>query len=426
MLASAPESREELTSGTSYSPPPAFGRFKLLHQIGAGVLGPVFRTHDPEHDRLVAVKAFTPRSHSRAGRRAGGRVPALGRPRHRRRLRGRRQSRPASRSSCAYLAVPYVSGESLDAAIRQYGPAPAGDATRLIAHVAEALDAAAHAGVLSRLASSAGHSGDAGRNPRDRARRGEGAGARRACTARSAGRTSRPERESGDEWGAAADIYALAAIAYEVLTGRRALPGNGPAAARAWPISRSTTRRRCATCIEAALDPDPARRPAQARDFAAGFAAALSESAGAAAPGERPLDRRAKRPRTKPPKLPGLDEPLTGHEGPPKSRAKGSAPAGPVAQPPHRRLPRLALQNICRKRWPLRVRPRLARQSARFATCPSPIRPMLARARGNSRRWRCRCPRRLSSRPPVSTPTRLARPQGRLESICRQVVSPPG
>jgi len=54
-----PESRGELTSGTSYSPPPAFGRFKLLHQIGAGVLGPVFRTHDPDHERLVAVKAFT-------------------------------------------------------------------------------------------------------------------------------------------------------------------------------------------------------------------------------------------------------------------------------------------------------------------------------------------------------------------------------
>src|SRR5512137_219629 len=59
MLASAPETREELTSGTSYSPPPAFGRFKILHQIGAGVLGPVFRTHDPDHERLVAVKAFT-------------------------------------------------------------------------------------------------------------------------------------------------------------------------------------------------------------------------------------------------------------------------------------------------------------------------------------------------------------------------------
>ena len=48
-----------------------------------------------------------------------------------------------------YVAVPYVAGESLDAAIRQYGPAPAGDAIRLIAHVADALDAAAREGVIT-------------------------------------------------------------------------------------------------------------------------------------------------------------------------------------------------------------------------------------------------------------------------------------
>ena len=29
-----------------------------MHQVGVGVLGPVFRTYDPDGDRLVAVKAF--------------------------------------------------------------------------------------------------------------------------------------------------------------------------------------------------------------------------------------------------------------------------------------------------------------------------------------------------------------------------------
>ena len=29
-----------------------------MHQVGVGVLGPVFRTYDPDRDRLVAVKAF--------------------------------------------------------------------------------------------------------------------------------------------------------------------------------------------------------------------------------------------------------------------------------------------------------------------------------------------------------------------------------
>ena len=41
-----------------YFPPEAFGPFRVLHQIGAGTLGPVFRAHEPAGDRLVAVKVF--------------------------------------------------------------------------------------------------------------------------------------------------------------------------------------------------------------------------------------------------------------------------------------------------------------------------------------------------------------------------------
>src|SRR5580765_7937904 len=38
--------------------PDAFGPFRVLHQIGAGALGPVFRAYEPDRDRLVAVKVF--------------------------------------------------------------------------------------------------------------------------------------------------------------------------------------------------------------------------------------------------------------------------------------------------------------------------------------------------------------------------------
>src|SRR2546427_9211091 len=38
--------------------PGAFGPFRVLHQIGAGALGPVFRAYEPDRDRLVAVKVF--------------------------------------------------------------------------------------------------------------------------------------------------------------------------------------------------------------------------------------------------------------------------------------------------------------------------------------------------------------------------------
>jgi hypothetical protein len=293
------------------------------------VLGPVFRTHDPDHERLVAVKAFTidltPEQASSLAAEFeqltahGIDNPCVAAP-----------IAAGVESFVPYLAAPYVSGESLDAAIRQYGPAPAGDAIRLVAHVAEALDAASHAGV---------HHGSL--HPRDIiVTPGEthvtGLGVAQALERVGLHGPVRrpyvaPERESGDEWGAAADIYALAAIAYEVLTGRRALPGTDqplPGLDDLHVHDPSALR----DVIESALDPDPARRPARASAFAAGFAAALSESAGAGAPGERGPERRARKPRTKPPKLPGLDEPLSGQEGPPKARARGVTPA--VAAPP--------------------------------------------------------------------------------------------
>jgi serine/threonine-protein kinase len=331
MLASAAESRGELTPGTSYSPPPAFGRFKLLHQIGAGVLGPVFRTHDPDHDRLVAVKAFTldftPEQASALAAEferlaaLGIEAPCLAAP-----------IAAGMEEFVPYVAVPYVSGESLDAAVRQYGPAPAGDAIRLIAHVADALDAASAAGV---------HHGSL--HPRDViVTPGEthvtGIGVAQALERVGLHGPVRrpyvaPEREGGDEWGAPADIYALAAIAYEVLTGRRALPGTdqplpGLIDLRVHDVAALRD------VIEAALDADPARRPARAGDFAAGFAAALSESAAAGAGADRSADRRARRPRTRPPKLPGLDEPLAAPESAAKARARGALPAEPVPPAP--------------------------------------------------------------------------------------------
>src|SRR5260370_11181564 len=41
-----------------FAPPDAFGRFRVLHQIGAGTLGPVFRAYEPDRERLVAIKLF--------------------------------------------------------------------------------------------------------------------------------------------------------------------------------------------------------------------------------------------------------------------------------------------------------------------------------------------------------------------------------
>src|SRR5437773_10161685 len=46
------------TDAAGAAPPDAFGPFRVLHQIGAGTLGPVFRAYDATRERLVAVKLF--------------------------------------------------------------------------------------------------------------------------------------------------------------------------------------------------------------------------------------------------------------------------------------------------------------------------------------------------------------------------------
>ena len=54
----SPEETSLHTEATGSAPPDAFGPFRVLHQVGAGALGPVFRAYDPDQDKLVAVKLF--------------------------------------------------------------------------------------------------------------------------------------------------------------------------------------------------------------------------------------------------------------------------------------------------------------------------------------------------------------------------------
>jgi len=329
MLASAPGQCEHLTSPSSFAPPATFGRFKVLHQIGAGVLGPVFRTHDPERGRLVVVKAFTldlaPEHASNLSARF-------------QRLVDLRIDHPGIAAPVAtgiedfvvYLATPYAAGESLDAAVRQYGPAPPGDAIRLIVHVAEALDHAARLGVFHGSL-----------HPRDvlvttNETHVTGLGVVQALEhVGLRGPVRRPyvapEREAGEAWGAPADIYSLGAIAYEVLTGRRALPSTEhPLPALGDLKVRDVAALREA--IESALDPDPGRRPTRAREFAAAFAAGLSEGTGGRVQADRAHGDRPRRPR-RPTRLPGLDEPLTAEAATAPGKARTAKPPVPVAAP---------------------------------------------------------------------------------------------
>ena len=140
-----PSAASGVPAGSS-SPGTAFGRYRVLHKIGMGSLGPVFRGEDsttlepvaikqiqltigPERTRLIAdeleelVRAVPPHPHL-------ARLLAAG-----------------VSDGVVTLVSSWAAGEGLDAALGAYGPAAISDATDRLSHIADALDRAAERGI---------------------------------------------------------------------------------------------------------------------------------------------------------------------------------------------------------------------------------------------------------------------------------------
>ena len=237
-----------------------------MHQIGVGVLGPVFRTYHPNDDRLVALKAFrleiTP---EQAGTLADAleRIVQVG------------LVHPAIvtpigaglSDGVPYLALEYVAAESLDVSSRHYVPAAVGTALPFVVQLAEAIDTAHAAG----LTHGALHPRDVFVTP-DLARV-TGFGVVSALDAvKVRGPLRRPytapEQIAGADWGPAADRFALAAIAYELLTGKR-LAGTGKRVTdRLAEVSGVRDRTSLSRLFAGALAEAPETRPPSARQFA--------------------------------------------------------------------------------------------------------------------------------------------------------------
>jgi len=235
-------------------PPAAIGRFRVLHQLGAGTCGPVFRAVDPESDTTVAIKLFTI---GLPPGRAGALAEALAALVH-----------ELPRMTCAttplaaglhghtpYLTTSYAAGDSLDVALKQFGPAVLVDVVPRLRGLASTLDAAAHRDVWH----GALHPRDVIVSESDTsltglgiwpvvARFGERLPVRRPYHAPELGPTS--ASASGDQ-------FSLAALSYEWTTGRRApsafVPGDMAPVAGA-------SREALALVFGRALHADPGRR----------------------------------------------------------------------------------------------------------------------------------------------------------------------
>ena len=245
----------------------------MTHQIGAGVLGPVFRAYNPPHDRPFAVKAFhvdiTPEQAETLTGRFGelvatgafhpGVVPVTA---------------VGIDDGVLYLAQEYVAGDSLDAVMRDYAPAALHRALTLIDRLAGAIDAAHACGVRHGGL----HLRDIFVTPSGGRVTGFGVVAaleeigvsgpiRRPYAA--------PEMIARRAWGPAADRFALAAVAYELLTGKRAAGTGAQVAARLADLDAIEDVESLQAVFETALADGPDGRYASAARFAADLHAAV-------------------------------------------------------------------------------------------------------------------------------------------------------
>lgn len=191
----------------------------MLHQIGAGTLGPVFRAHDPTSGRLVALKVFEIDLEPERAASLAAELQHL----VEQGLTHSAITAPVGaglKGATPYLASEYVAGESLDIVAQRPRRAASGDVPWIIRRVAEAIDFGAGQGAEHGLL----HPRDVLVTDSDARVTGLGVGrvlervgvrlpVRRPYSA--------PELVEGSSWNARADIYALAVLAYELLLNKR-------------------------------------------------------------------------------------------------------------------------------------------------------------------------------------------------------------
>ena len=229
-----------ITRGTRLGP------YEIVSALGAGGMGEVYRAHDTTLGRDVAIKvlpeAFA-HDRDRLSRfeREAKMLAALNHP-NIAAIYGLELS-----SGASYLAMELVSGETLEERIAKAGPLPAEEALAIARQIAEALEAAHEKGIIHRdlkpanvkvtpegkvkvldfgLAKAlAGDS--AGGDPSDSPTVTDAATIPGAILGTAAYMS--PEQARGKPVDKRTDIWAFGCVLYELLTAKRAFPGENPA-----------------------------------------------------------------------------------------------------------------------------------------------------------------------------------------------------
>ena len=219
-------------------------RYEIGEQIGHGGMATVYTAHDRKHNRTVAIKVLRPEL-----------AAALGTERFLREIQVAARLRhphiiplfdsgqvPASDHSPAllYYIMPRIEGESLRSRLDRDGALPVPLALKLVGEVADALDHAHQAGVIHRdikpenILLEGGHAlvADFGISRAVKALRGEtGTNLTESGLAVGTPAYMSPEQIEGrPDIDGKTDIYSLASVLYEMLSGKAPFDAATPAA----------------------------------------------------------------------------------------------------------------------------------------------------------------------------------------------------
>jgi serine/threonine protein kinase len=294
------------------------GRYRVLRHLGSGGMASVLLCRDGRLDRLVAVKrlhADQPHDIERRFAREAKVGASLNHPN----LVSVFDT--ATDDEGVLIVMEYVEGEALSQALRR-GPLAPERVGRVASELGQALDHAHRHGVVHRdvkpgnvLLRDDGVTklGDLGIASADDHMQITRTGILLGTVSYMA-----PEQLEGRPAGPAADVYALAAVCFEALTGERARSGRSPAeiAHKVATEPPPDLRERwadappaAAALLARAMAGDPGRRPATAGELGHGLRGALGEG------GRRTAATRRLDPTTAP-RRPASAEPADGHASP--------------------------------------------------------------------------------------------------------------